>query len=138
MTDLLDQRAEKGSRARNEPDEYYALILPLPPNAANSRRNWRVALRDKKAYWETLNMLHAAGRFKAPSKPLDRASITVHLFLWSFMDHDNAMARLKPAVDWLKGVWIVDDSPKRLVWTGLPGQSIDRRNPCMDLVLKAL
>jgi hypothetical protein len=105
------------------------LVLPLPPNAANLRRNWRKVYSEKRAYWDSLNMLEAAGRFDKPAAPIERARISAHLYVWSFMDDDNAMSRMKIAIDWLKGAYIVDDSRKHLQWEGLPEQTIDRKNP---------
>lgn len=104
------------------------LTVPLPPNAANLRRSWRVALREKKAYWRTLDMIYLTALPRAPAAPFDPATIAVHFYVWSLMDPDNAMHRLKPLLDWMKGLYIGDDGPKRLKWAGLPEQTIDRRN----------
>jgi hypothetical protein len=111
------------------------LVLPLPPNAANLRRHWRVALKEKKAYWRTLNMLAAAARFPVPPAPFDPARISAHLFVWNPMDDDNAMHRMKVVLDWLKGPYIVDDSRKHLQWAGVPEQTIDRRNPRVEVTV---
>ena len=109
------------------------LTLPLPPNAANARRNWRVALKQKKAYWAHLNMLQ--GRLYRPTEPLNPAHIAVRYHVWNLMDDDNAMHRAKPLLDWLKGVYIVDDSRKHLVWDRIPEQVIDRKNPRVIVAL---
>lgn len=113
------------------------LNVPLPPNAANSRRMWRVALREKKEYWQALTLLGMCGALpKPPGKPFDPAHIIVHMHVWNIMDNDNAMARLKPLLDWMRGLYIGDDSPKRLKWEGLPAQSIDRRRPRVEVTVK--
>lgn len=115
------------------------LTVPLPPNAANSRRHWRVALKQKKEYWLALDYMQLAGRIPhAPMTPLDPALIAVTLYLHNPMDHDNAMSRLKILLDWLKAAsYIGDDSPSRLKWVGLPDQFVDRRNPRVELTLEA-
>lgn len=114
------------------------LVLPLPPNAANSRRSWRVALRDKKAYWGQCSLLLSARRVPLPPpvRP-ERVRLTAVLYLHNFMDDDNAMARLKPVLDWLKGWgYIADDRRKNIEWSGLPEQHIDRQNPRCEIVVE--
>jgi hypothetical protein len=112
------------------------LVVPLPPNAANSRRNWRVALRDKKRYWESLDLLKAARAFPAPQKPR-RATIAATLYLWGPMDDDNALARVKPLLDWLvANEYLPGDSRKHLTWAGIPEQHIDRKNQRLEIEIK--
>ena len=116
------------------------LTVPLPPNAANSRRHWRVALRDKQEYWDALAFRRAARMIPVePKEPYDPAHIAVTLYLHSPMDHDNAMHRCKILVDWLvRSGYIGDDSPSRLKWAGLPEQVIDRKNPRVVLEIKSI
>lgn len=111
------------------------LVLPLPPNAANSRRHWRKALAEKKAYWHRLGWTLLPSYSLAPPKPFDPAYISLHYYIWNPMDDDNAMHRAKPLLDWLKGPYIVDDSRKHLVWASLPAQTIDRKNPRVEVTL---
>lgn len=115
------------------------LVVPLPPNAANSRRHWRVALKEKKAYWADLVGLKWAGRIPTePSPAPNKSRIRVHLYVWNLMDTDNAFARLKPLLDWLqRWGYIADDSPKHLEWDGIPEQTIDRKNMRVEIELEA-
>lgn len=108
-------------------------VLPLPPNMSNSRWHWRT--KYKKQFEYELRCLHALGHAE---KTLERATISAHLFLYSYMDVDNAMARLKWPVDLLvKHGYIADDSRKVLTWSGLPEQTIDRKNPRLEITLEA-
>jgi hypothetical protein len=112
------------------------MTVPLPPNAANSRRHWRTAQREKKAYWQALRVLQRMRQIPPPPvAPYDRASISVHLYVHNYMDSDNAAARLKPLLDWLQPDYIADDSYRALEWAGVPAQTIDRRNPRVVLTL---
>lgn len=116
--------------------ESITLVLPLPPNAANSRRSWQVSLSEKKAYWAKLNLLSGWTAEKLTRlEPFDPAYISLHYYIWNPMDDDNAMHRAKPLLDWLKGPYIVDDSRKHLVWASLPAQTIDRKNPRVEVTL---
>lgn len=107
------------------------LTLPLPPNSLNLRRSWRVAQKEKKAYWERLKMWAACGRIaKPPRTPFDPAEVSAIVYGWNIQDVDNLMGRLKPLMDWLKAWgYIQDDSPRHLKWRGIPEQVIDRKNP---------
>ncbi len=110
------------------------LVLPLPPNAANARRHWRVALKEKKAYWAKLNALGHRAQVPAPV-----SRITVTLYVHQIMDPDNAMHRLKPLLDWLVAWgWIADDKPAALKWAGMPEQFIDRKRPRVELLIETL
>ncbi len=49
------------------------------------------------------------------------------MYLGGAMDDDNAMARHKPLLDWLKTRgYIADDRKKNIVWEGLPEQIVKR------------
>lgn len=112
------------------------LVLPLPPNAANSRRHWRVALKDKKAYWGVLDAMWVARMIPPPTRNLldGPARISVTYYIWNPMDDDNAMARLKPLIDWLVGAgYLPGDSRKVLKWAGIPEQVIDRKRPRVEI-----
>ena len=103
-------------------------MCPLPPNAANSRRNWRVAQRDKLDYWALCDLWQAARKIRAaPPEPVQTATISARLWVWNLMDDDNAMHRLKPLLDWLVGKgYLAGDSRKHLRWTGIPEQTLTR------------
>lgn len=113
------------------------LVLPLPENLANARLHWRAKLARKKAYWRKLDLIRPALP-PAPPAPLARAEIRATLYLYNPMDDDNAMARLKWAVDWLAGLYIAGDARKALKWVGIPEQVIDRKRPRVELVISAL
>lgn len=115
------------------------LILPMPVNVANARLHWSARHRAKVGYWDACDMRVMLKLVpKAPKKPLDPAQIAVTLYVHNIMDHDNAMARTKPVLDWLvsRG-YIADDAPKNLKWAGLPEQTVDRANPRIELTLEA-
>ncbi len=116
------------------------LVLPLPPNAANSRRHWRVALRDKRAYWNALDLWLAVRKIPAPpEEPPARVMLSAHWFVWNLMDDDNAMNRLKPLLDWLVAAgYLAGDSRKHVEWSGMPAQDLDRDSPRVELTIKAL
>lgn len=102
------------------------LTLPLPPNRANARWHWRTENRQKQSYH-----LHCIGADvgKRPPQPYPKARITATLYVWSLMDQDNLMARLKWPLDWLVERQIItDDNAKHLEWSGLPTQVVDRKN----------
>lgn len=111
--------------------------VPLPPNMANGRRHWRTALRDKKAYANSLTVLYAQGKIpKPPREPLQSTQIRATLYVHQPMDDDNALARLKHLIDFfVRFGYIVDDSRKNLRWAGMPDQVIDRKNPRVELTL---
>ena len=110
------------------------LTLPLPPNRANARWHWRKEklLRDS-YFMRCLAMQGLKWR-----EPATHARISATLYVWSVMDMDNLMARLKWPVDWLvhRG-YITDDDPAHLQWT-LPEQQIDRRNQRVEIELECL
>jgi hypothetical protein len=114
------------------------LTVPLPPNLMNQRKHWRAKLRQKRAYWDTLNMLGMDRSFQRPPKaPPAKARITVRLYVHNIMDPDNAMARLKWLLDWLSGSrYIADDAPHALEWAGMPEQEIDRRDPRVEVTIE--
>ena len=113
-------------------------VVPLPLNIANARLHWRSRLKKKKQLWADLDLLQMARKIPAaPRKPWDKTNITVHFYLWNSSDVSNLMARMKFVEDWLvNSGYIVDDSPKHLTYTGLPGQSIDRKNQRLEVTLE--
>lgn len=112
------------------------LELPLPVNLANARMHWRVKDRERKAYRATLDLLLAAKRLPSPPvAPLSPIVIRPALYVWSQMDDDNALARVKWAADWLKTHgYIVDDKRPHCRFT-IPEQVIDRKNQRLVLTL---
>lgn len=111
-------------------------VVPLPPNKANARLNWRMALAAKKAYWKQLDALRLTGRIpKPPVKAPSVARVRSTAFVWSPCDPDNLVARYKPLLDYLKAWgYIVDDGPKHLIFE-MPNQDIDRQNQRIEIEL---
>ena len=112
------------------------IVLPLPPNIANSRMHWRVKNRERKAYMELCD-LEWYGDTGYP--PDTKTAITATIYHTHVMDDDNAVARLKWPVDWIKRYGaIVDDDRKHLVWTGFPTQVKCKRDERrVEFVLEA-
>lgn len=116
------------------------LTLPMPPNLTNSgrgrSRHWRSAHREKTAYWAQLDLLLAAKQIpRPPAAPLTKATLRSVMYLGGAMDDENAAARHKIAIDWLKKRrFIVDDRRKNLRWEAFPEQVI-RRDGNYRLVL---
>ncbi len=102
------------------------ITLPLPPNMANSRMHWRVKNRERKAYIQRCQVdadMYWEDWEEVDAVPYEKTGITATIYHTHTMDQDNSVARLKWPVDWMKrGLWIVDDDPDHLVWTGFPTQ----------------
>jgi hypothetical protein len=117
------------------------LTLPLPPNIANQRKHWRAKQRQKTEYWEDLSIRYHMREIPRPPwpQPPARARIAVKLYVWNWMDQDNAMARLKWILDWLQAWdYIADDAPHALEWAGMPDQEIDRKDPRVEVTVEEL
>lgn len=110
------------------------LTLPLPANRANSRWHYMTESRIKRHYYDQCLVRYA----KLPKVTLERARVTVRLYVHQKMDDDNLMARLKWPVDWLviRG-FIVDDKPDVLEW-GPVTQEIDRKNQRIEIELEVI
>jgi len=99
------------------------LVFPMPLNLANARMHWRQKTRSHDA-WKMRALVGERGLRVRPKRPMERVRVTAILYLGrGVMDHDNAVARLKWCLDFLKerGL-IVDDAPKHLTLTGIPEQ----------------
>ncbi len=108
------------------------LELPMPPLLTNSNRgrsrHWRSAHREKLAYWETLDILVMAKKIpRPPETPSARVTLRSVMYLGGAMDDDNAAARHKWAVDWLRERgYIAGDRRSNLRWEGFPEQVVKR------------
>jgi hypothetical protein len=108
------------------------LTIPMPPTNTNSAkgrsRHWRVLEKEKNAYWEMLDLYVVLGRIPdAPHEPIAQATIRSVMYLGGAMDDDNAMARHKWPIDWLrKRGYIAGDRRTNLRWEGLPHQIVKR------------
>lgn len=117
-------------------------VLPVPPNRANARGGWRKHHRAKLDYWErldTIQLLKAHEGFEAavpPERPFAQARIAATLYTWNLSDEDALMVRCKWILDWLvtRG-YVVNDDRRRLRWTAIPEQVIDRKNPRVEITL---
>lgn len=116
------------------------LVLPLPPNRANAREHWRVTHNKRAAYyaaaqarvWQQTNAV-SRGQFQ----PDAMVRVTATLYVWGRMDDDNAVARLKWALDLLRLMHIIrDDKRPWCRLSGIPEQRIDRTNQRLELVLE--
>jgi hypothetical protein len=117
--------------------------FPMPPNLANARMHWRVKNRERQAYLGLLDGLQLAGRLPAPpAAPFARAAIRSAMVVGGAMDDDNAMARHKWALDWLKTRgYIVDDRRTCLRWEDFPAQLVKRTRGVehhIELTVRAL
>jgi hypothetical protein len=106
--------------------------FPMPPRVTNRKSNSRwTGHSEKKSYAKQLDELQHIGLIPPPPREAwTKSSIASVMHLGAAMDDDNAMARHKPLLDWLKTRgYIVDDRKKNLVWEGLPTQVIRRARP---------
>lgn len=105
--------------------------VPMPANLTNrgsGRSHWRVIHTEKTAYRAQLDLLLAAKQLpRPPAEPFAKATVRSTMHLGGAMDDDNAMARHKVLLDWLKQRrYIVDDRRKCLRWESFPEQIIKR------------
>lgn len=106
------------------------LTAPMPDNINSNkgRTHWRARDRLRKEYFMRLDDLQGCGLIRPPDRILRRVTIRSVMYLGNYMDDDNAVARHKPLLDWLKTRgYIVDDNRKYLRWEGFPEQIV-RRN----------
>lgn len=104
----------------------------MPPIASNRRhgssRHWRAIEREKKAYWEQLDLLQLVRRIPpSPKAPIARATLRSTMYLGAAMDDDNAVIRHKWPIDWLvRAGFLATDRRSCLRWEALPDQVIKR------------
>jgi hypothetical protein len=113
------------------------LTLPLPPNLANSRLHWRAKHRKRQQYFQQAALaLMAQPLTRYPVADLVKLDAT--LYVWQFMDADNAVARLKWTIDALvQNGYLVNDDQSHLE-LGTVRQRIDRKQQRVDLRLEAI
>lgn len=104
--------------------------IPMPDNinSNKSRTHWRARDRLRKEYFARLDDWQGAGLIPAPPRtPFVKATIRSLMQLGNLMDDDNAVARHKVALDWLKTRgYIMDDRRKCLKWEAFPDQIVKR------------
>ena len=109
------------------------IVLPLPPNRANARWHWRTEKRKRADYFLRCHCTD----WKQPRKPHSHVRLTATLYVWSRMDMDNLMARMKWPLDWLvRNEFLTDDGPDVIEWVGLPTQVVDRKNQRIEIELE--
>lgn len=110
----------------------------MPPNRGNQRGRTRYINFQKKRYWKDLDRLRNDGTLPDPPEvPWEKSGYTVTFYGWSYMDDDNAIARVKWILDWLVSRdYIVDDSRKHCRLLEVPEQVIDRQHKRVMLTLR--
>lgn len=129
--EIMVRRAKVAGEALDRQYGVIRLTLPMPPTLANrsSRsRHWRALEKEKKQYWKQLDERQKYGLIPAPPhRALPRAELASTMYLGHAMDQDNAVARHKWAIDWLRSRgYIRKDSPESLRWFGFPKQVVRR------------
>ena len=95
--------------------------------------------REKKAYWKRCdNLMYFPDFPLAPEDgPMEGVTISATWYVRNLMDEDNAVARLKWVLDWLKTRgYIVDDRTEN-VSLAKPIQFIDRKDPRLEIEIHA-
>ena len=111
-------------------------VLPLPLNLANSRLHYMIKHRAKKRYWEALDMLQLTRQIPAPpSEPIQSVTIGHTWHVGNRMDPDNAYARLKFPLDWLRTRGYIIEDREENVTLSPPKQHIDRKSPRLELTI---
>lgn len=116
--------------------------FPMPPLTTNREhgrsRHWRVGHEEKLTYWAMLDMLVLTKLLPAPpASPFPRVIVASHMTLGGAMDDDNAAARHKWVLDWLRTRgYIATDRRTGLRWAAFPEQSVTRkRAPQIELTV---
>jgi Holliday junction resolvase RusA-like endonuclease len=119
-------------------EQALTLVLPLPLNLANSRLHWAARLREKRAYWERLNVRRDAKLIAWPPHAIPpKASVEIVMYVGARMDRDNLYARVKWPLDWLVSWGYVSGDREdqiELVVT----QKVDRKNQRMSVTITAM
>lgn len=105
--------------------------FPMPPNLTNAKRKgkWQGAHFGKMRYLSHCDDLQQFGILPPPpATPIASARIASVMKLGHAMDDDNALARHKWPLDWLKTRgYIAEDRRKNIRWAGLPEQIVGRK-----------
>lgn len=111
------------------------LTVPMPPTVTNSARgrsrHWRALEREKAAYWQQLDNLQLQGMIvPPPACAYDRVTVRSAMVLGGAMDDDNAAARHKWLLDWLRTRgYITTDRRSGCRWEAFPSQRVTRSEP---------
>ena len=109
-------------------------VLPLPPNIANARWHWAQRNRHRTSY---LTLCTVADH-RRPPEPIAPAVVTATLYVHNMMDDDNAVARLKWAIDWLKVREIIEDDHPACMTLAEVRQVVDRKRPRVEIRVEAM
>lgn len=106
------------------------VVVPMPDsiNSNNSRTHWAARNKLRKIYFARLDDMQGVGLIPGPPKtPLEKVTIRSVMHVGGSSDDDNAVARHKPVLDWLKTRgYIVDDRRANLRWEAFPEQIVKR------------
>ena len=117
----------------------YRLNLPLPPNLGNGRFHWRKKHRLEKEY--ALSAFVPIYNLGLKGRRFNHITVVPTLYCGNRMDVDNAVARLKWAIDALVDQQVIpDDTPDHLTYRftgpgGGPMQHLRRKAGTQGLVL---
>jgi hypothetical protein len=96
------------------------ILVGVPWSGNTRKRRHHYALYRHDRVWKEATFLSARNELiahRGESFPFDRAAVRITLFVKSrshVRDEDNAVASVKPILDGLTGVVIVDDNPDRI------------------------
>ena len=116
------------------------LTLPLPPNRANAREHWRVTHRKKVEYRDLaalalFTQVGPPGDVMPPTFANSRLTLTATLYVWSKMDLDNLVSRLKFPIDCLVRYGLLVDDNEKWLDLQMPKQVVDRQNMRVEIEL---
>lgn len=115
------------------------LVIPIPDShtGGNARGHWATVYRARR---DTLvNAYYAVvqeGCLMALWSPVD---IVIDWYGWNRVDRDNALSRVKPAIDGLVEAGLIpDDSPQHIQGITVRHVEIDRKEPRVELTITAI
>jgi hypothetical protein len=116
------------------------LSLPLPPNMVNgalSRAHWSSKTKARTVYRQLCQAWTAVNYYFPPPFSLaPPVTITSVMYVHQTMDDDNAVARHKWAIDWLKDRgWLASDAHGKLRWSDMPHQRTIGRDEMPRLMI---
>lgn len=112
------------------------IVLPLPVNILNTRRqlHWAVRNELKNQYCSHCDLIELVRPRIMPAPPFEIPAlwrVSVGFYGAGVTDSDNAHAMLKFVNDWLKGKWCIDDAPEYLEVVEFVN-GVDRKVPRLE------
>lgn len=103
--------------------------FPMPPHIGNARGHWRARHGKKQQFYSTCDLMQKLKLLPAPPRrPWGQVTASSVMHLGAMMDDDNALARHKYVLDWLKTRgYLADDRRTNIEWARLPEQIIGRK-----------